>query len=758
MRYCAALIVAATLCGSVARAQTETVKPYVLLLFDTSGSMRERVCGGYISGDNSAECPGDDVDCDDCDSVGCDNGQADDIRLYKVKKGATSVVGAFGEVIFGLARFHQTGRDFACDVGGWRGAPGDNDNSQDENCDGDAVGTGWTSADILVPFADGSQNEILLWMNNCDDYPTVGDCPWAVNPEDANPNGTPDKCSLCPECDDACDKELRATGWTPLAGSLRHFRTNFFPGVIAADDKSACRPYKVIMLTDGQDTCPGNPGDEAEDLFKWSQKSIPVHVIGFGDSSLKTGLDTIASKGGTNEAVIVEDETSLALAMAAIISESLLSEKCNNADDDCDGICDESFPEVAVSNPDCSNDGRAAKTCTAGIGICVRVGDFVCLPDESGSSCSVTPGPPNPGGEICGNQLDDDCDGQIDEGCVPCISQPEICDGKDNDCDGDVDEGYVPVPCGSDIGACAAGSTACVNGQVVCNGAAPPTVELCDNIDNNCDTLVDFFTAACYPANTVGCDVSTGVCQGLCTLGANLCTNGSWGPCLNFVGPSTEVCNQLDDDCDQNPDDGAVCSQVPYCYSSTLENASAVSSGGFSLRGGSFVDGGLQIDAPGTRVERSLGGNFYQGKVSFEARGLHWQKPLASGANGCLRTVFDLNHNDSGVADHARMFLASMAPGCGGNDDGVLRTSMHSAFCCLDSAALPASDDNLWHSYALRWTAATVSLEIDSAVVVQTDYRGPSVGQNPLFWFGSAGGSGDASGAVFRNLEVCNQP
>ncbi len=220
----------------------------------------------------------------------------------------------------------------------------------------------------------------------------------------------------------------------------------------------------------------------------------------------------------------------------------------------------------------------------------------------------------------------------------------------------------------------------------------------------------------------------------------------------------TEVCNQLDDDCDQNPDDGAVCSLVPYCYSSTLENASAVSSGGFSLRGGSFVDGGLQIDAPGTRVERSLGGNFYQGKVSFEARGLHWQKPLASGATGCLRMVFDLNHNESGVADHARLFLASMAPGCGGNDAGVLRASMHSAFCCLDSAPLPSSDDNLWHSYALRWTAATVSLEIDSTEVAQTGYRGPSVGQNPLFWFGSAGGSGDASGAVFRNLEVCNQP
>ncbi len=567
--------------GVPGSAQAQEVKPYVMLLVDTSGSMMFPVCyGSYsaIDGDNTAECPGDDVPCTGtggCQTPNCGNSKPDDSRIFKVKAGASSVVNAFGEVTWGLSRFHQEpvamNGASACSLrvhgnayhrGGW-GGPW---------CGGQAIGTNGNQADVLVPFGASNQSSILAWMNNCDDYNggSGAMCPAGTAPGTNNHPATPATgCSLCADCAGGCDLELRGGGGTPIAGALYDLRTTFFPGVITADSKAACRPYKVILLSDGAQSsqCPGNPTAEAAALLGGTglpnNKQVQVHVIGFGDAALKPALDGIAAAGGTTEAVIVDNEVSLALAMAAIISESILRESCNGQDDDCDGQIDETWPELG-------------SPCTAGLGICRRTGTYACRADGTGTECSVTPGPPAPGGEICNNGLDDDCDGQVDEGCQPCVAQPEICDGKDNDCDGAVDEGYGSIPCGSDIGECQKGTTACVNGAVVCNGSTPPTSELCNNKDDNCDTVVDAFNESCYAsptgaAYTAGCDTNTGVCVGVCQLGLRLCTNGSWGACQGAIGPTAEICNGKDDDCDGQTDEGVQNTCTDYTTCNTFQ-------------------------------------------------------------------------------------------------------------------------------------------------------------------------------------------
>jgi hypothetical protein len=82
---------------------------------------------------------------------------------------------------------------------------------------------------------------------------------------------------------------------------------------------------------------------------------------------------------------------------------------------------------------------------------------------------------------------------------------------------------------------------------------------------------------------------------------------------------------------------------------------------------------------------------------------------------------------------------------------------MHSAFCCLDGAPLPGSSDGAWHQIEVTWTEAEVALSVDGVEVARDAYHGPSVGRDPVLWLGSGGGVGDASGAVFRNLEICNE-
>jgi hypothetical protein len=180
--------------------------------------------------------------------------------------------------------------------------------------------------------------------------------------------------------------------------------------------------------------------------------------------------------------------------------------------------------------------------------------------------------------------LDKKADNGCEYACTPTDPPTEVCDGKDNDCNGKVDEGSMLQTDPENCGACGvsckkelthAQESSCVQGQCAITKCAPgygdankvpgdgceyqcpvnpPVAEACNGKDDDCDGNVDNGN----PGGGQPCEETCpgGKCVGECTPGIRECAGDGTYLCTPGQGPTIEVCDGKDNDCNGQADDG----------------------------------------------------------------------------------------------------------------------------------------------------------------------------------------------------------
>ena len=128
--------------------------------------------------------------------------------------------------------------------------------------------------------------------------------------------------------EDEYERPLLSYGSTPIAASLQDFRVWYagrdsdstdtgWSGIAAERDLDwACRQRYVLFLTDGNETCGGNPCQAAADLLL---EGVKTYVVGFGLDDNTSNLSCIAERGGTDAPILPRNKDELVAALEEIL-------------------------------------------------------------------------------------------------------------------------------------------------------------------------------------------------------------------------------------------------------------------------------------------------------------------------------------------------------------------------------------------------------------------------------------------------------
>ncbi|MEM1007855.1 MAG: MopE-related protein, partial [Myxococcota bacterium] len=298
-------------------------------------------------------------------------------------------------------------------------------------------------------------------------------------------------------------------------------------------------------------------------------------------------------------------------------------EICDGKDNNCDGVVDEGCENVVCTLGQmracfpaalgCKEQGdqyTCIGRCKSGMQTC-ETSDLDSKPGWGECEGAVLPYPR----ELCNNQEDDNCDGQVNENCtcVPGQSRPckaesgcagvqvcrtegegtvwkacvaaspstEVCDGFDNDCDGKVDnvKGASDKLSRECKKLCFIGTETCIDGKFQNCSAEEPVPNgqgeesdsstYCNNRDDDCDGKIDNAKGSDEPLrrSCIPSPPTFGPCK---DNAFQSCTAGKWSTCKAGPPGTQEDCNGIDDDCNGKVDDNALCPNGQECIENTL--------------------------------------------------------------------------------------------------------------------------------------------------------------------------------------------
>ena len=195
---------------------------------------------------------------------------------------------------------------------------------------------------------------------------------------------------------------------------------------------------------------------------------------------------------------------------------------------------------------------------------------------------------------VCAHALlDASTDNGVEVRCLDFVApKGELCDALDNDCDGDTDDDFgLGTECG--VGVCVGGKLECREDQLgtqcstMPEGSTPSSsTDICDYLDNDCDDKTD-----------EDFDVAASCGVGVCANGEKECApDGSGTRCTTMPGGSQDAayedfCDTLDNDCDDKTDEdypelSSTCG-VGDCTNGSVECRTTTTTGCSTMPGGS---------------------------------------------------------------------------------------------------------------------------------------------------------------------------